>query len=186
MRIHTQPMVRDIFAGSGFFWSHLSESRSGLSWLKGTVSRDFLLQVFFMNHDNNIRIISNFFENSRRYSQVKVQICHQFPLCWWHRWQIMGTIWGCRHQKVNLKAKLYIYFSSTTQRWPNKIIKILLIEDFIHLPPVSLTPVANLELRISPRIFEKVRNGLNGIFWGWGETDSWKEPGAKNLVTLSL
>ncbi len=33
---------------------------------KGTVSRDFLLQVFFINHlpqapENNIRIISNFF-----------------------------------------------------------------------------------------------------------------------------
>jgi hypothetical protein len=37
---------------------------------------------------------------------------------------------------------------------------------------VSLTPVANLELRISPRIFEKIRNGLYGILWGWGETDS--------------
>jgi hypothetical protein len=35
-----------------------------------------------------------------------------------------------------------------------------------------LTPVANLELRISPRIFEKNRNGLNRILWGWGETDS--------------
>jgi hypothetical protein len=32
-----------------------------------------------------------------------------------------------------------------------------------------LTPVANLELRISPRIFEKIRNGLNGILWGWGK-----------------
>ncbi len=27
---------------------------------------------------------------------------------------------------------------------------------------------------------------LNGILWGWGETDSWKKPEAKNLVTLSL
>jgi hypothetical protein len=36
-----------------------------------------------------------------------------------------------------------------------------------------LTPVANLELRISPRIFEKIRNGLNGILWGGGGgTDS--------------
>ncbi len=189
--------------------------------------------------DNNIRIISNFFENSRRYSQVKVhhvanlppvsmtpvancrryqrhrqqnfatsslvlltpvanlplvanchryqrhrwQICHR---CHWHRWQIIGTISGCIHLKVNLKAKIYIYVSSTTKRWPNKIIKIFLIEDFFHLPPVSLTPVANLELWISPRIFKKIRNGLNEILWGWGETDSWKEPEAKNLVTLSL
>jgi len=114
------------------------------------------------------------------------KFCHQFPLCCWHRWQIIGTISGCRNQKVNLKSKLYIYVSSTTQRWPNKMIKIFQIEDFFHLPPVSLTPVANLELRISPRIFEKIRNGLTGILWGWGETDSWKEPEAKKLVTLSL
>ncbi len=59
--------------------------------------------------------------------------------------------------KVNLKAKIYIYrcflyYPKVT----NKIIKIFLIEDFFHLPPVSKTPVANLELRISPQIFEKI------------------------------
>ncbi len=37
-----------------------------------------------------------------------------------------------------------------------------------NLPPASL---ANLELRISPRIFEKVRNGSNGVIRGLGETD---------------
>jgi hypothetical protein len=41
-----------------------------------------------------------------------------------------------------------------------------------NLPPVSLIPVVHLDLRISPRIFEKIRNGHNGILWGWGETDS--------------
>jgi hypothetical protein len=46
--------------------------------------------------------------------------------------------------------------------------------------------VVHLDSRISPRIFEKIRNGLNGILWGWGETDSRKKPEAKNLVTLSL
>jgi hypothetical protein len=74
----------------------------------------------------------------------------------------MATISGCRYHKVNLKAKIYIYVNSTTQRCPNKIIKIFLLEGFFHLPPVSLTPVANLELRISLRIFEKIRNGPNG------------------------
>ncbi len=62
----------------------------------------------------------------------------------------MATISGCRHLKVNLKAKIYIYVNCTIQRCPNKIIKIFLLEGFFHLPPVSLTPVANLELRISP------------------------------------
>jgi hypothetical protein len=69
----------------------------------------------------------------------------------------LATISGCSH------LKMYIYVNSTTQRCPNKIIKIFLLESFFHLPPVSLTPVANLGLRISPRIFEKIRNGLNGI-----------------------
>ncbi len=99
---------------------------------------------------------------------------------------IMVTISGCRHFKVNLKAKIYIYVYSTTQRYPNKITKIFLLEGFFHLPPVSLTPVANLELRISPRIFEKIRNDPNGKIRGLGETDSRKKPEAKNLVTLSL
>ncbi len=117
--------------------------------------------------------------NCHRYQRHRQQICHR---CQWHRWQIIVTISGCRHLKVNLKAKFVIYVSSTTQRWPNKIIKIFLIEDFFHLPPLSLTKVANLELKN----LEKIWNGLNGILWGWGETDSWKEPEAKNLVTLSL
>jgi hypothetical protein len=63
---------------------------------------------------------------------------------------------GCRHLKVSLKAKIYIYVNITSQRCQNKIIKIFLIEDFFHLPPVSTTPVVRLELRISRRIFEKI------------------------------
>ena len=34
--------------------------------------------------------------------------------------------------------------NSTTQRCPNKIIKIFLLEGFFYLPPVSLTPVEYL------------------------------------------
>jgi hypothetical protein len=84
----------------------------------------------------------------------------------------MGLISGCRNLKVNLKAKVYRYVNSTFQSGPNKIYKKFLIKDFLHLPPVSATPVVNLELRISPRISEKIRNGPIGILWGWGETDS--------------
>jgi hypothetical protein len=84
----------------------------------------------------------------------------------------MRKISGCRHLKVNLKAKIYIYVNSTIKRCPNKIIKIFLLEDFFHLPPVSLTPVVDLEPRISSRIFEKIRNGRNGILTCLGETDS--------------
>jgi hypothetical protein len=41
-----------------------------------------------------------------------------------------------------------------------------------NLPPVSLTPVVHFDLRISPRIFEKIRNDPNVIFRGLGEGDS--------------
>jgi hypothetical protein len=47
-----------------------------------------------------------------------------------------------------------------------------LLTPVANLPPVSLIPVVHLDSRISPRIFEKIRNGLNGILLGWGETDS--------------
>jgi hypothetical protein len=67
----------------------------------------------------------------------------------------MGTISGCRHLKVNLKAKIYTYVNSTTQRYPNKIIKIFLLEDFFHLPPVSLTPVVYTLSREYLREFSK-------------------------------
>jgi hypothetical protein len=52
--------------------------------------------------------------------------------------------------------------------------QIFLIEDFFHLPPVSTTPVVHLELRISPRILQKIRNGPND------------KPKVKNLVALSV
>jgi hypothetical protein len=87
--------------------------------------------------------------NCHRYQRHQQQICHR---CQRHRRQIMGTISGCRHLKLHLKAKIYIYFNSTTQRCPNKIIKIFPLDDFCHLP----SAVANLELQISPRIFEKI------------------------------
>ncbi len=44
-----------------------------------------------------------------------------------------------------------------------------MIEDFFHLPLVSTTLVVHLELRISPRIFEKILNGPNGYSGAWGK-----------------
>ncbi len=57
---------------------------------------------------------------------------------------IMGTISGCRHLKVNLTAKIYIYVNSSAQRCPNKIITLFLTDDFFHLPTLSTTPVVTL------------------------------------------
>ncbi len=57
-------------------------------FFKGTVSRDFLLLVFLWISyspapEYPIRTVSNFFQNSLRYSQLKVD--HR---CRWHRWQM--------------------------------------------------------------------------------------------------
>ncbi len=41
-----------------------------------------------------------------------------------------------------------------------------------NLPPVSLTLVVHLDLRISPRTLEKIRNDPNVIIKGLGEGDS--------------
>ncbi len=122
--------------------------------VKGTVSRDFLLLVFFMNqfpppphptvfHLDRFEIFRKFAEifasvvdtagkfatgvndtggklppvsttpaaNCHRYQRHWRQICHW---CQRHRWQIMATISGCRHLKVNLKAKISKYVYSTT------------------------------------------------------------------------
>jgi hypothetical protein len=68
-----------------------------------------------------------------------------------------------------------------------------------------LTPVANLpsvllirrqfatsvvdtggKLRISPRIFEKIRNDAMLLSGAWGKVIHEKKPEAKNLVTLSI
>ncbi len=86
--------------------------------------------------------------NCHRYQRHRRQICHRYQRhrwqichrCHWHQWQIMATISGCRNLKVILKAKIYIYVNSTTQRCPNKIIRIFLLEVFSICP----TPVANL------------------------------------------
>ncbi len=136
-----------------------------------TVSQDFLLQFFFMNHHSIPKARHHRYQrhgqqilpqlqlvlliqvaschryqrhgqqilpqlqlvvliqvaSCHRYQRHRRQICHQ---CERHRWQIIGTISGCRHLKVNLKAKINIYVNSTTQRCPNKTITIFLIKDF--------------------------------------------------------
>ncbi len=127
-----------------------------------------------------------YFENSGRYLQLMVH--HR---CRWHRWQM---------EKI-FKLKNFNYFVWTPLgSRVNIYINFCLQVDFkmsaawycwhylppVLLTPVSLIPVVHLDLRISPRIFGKIWNGPNGILWDWGETDSSKQPEAKNLGTLSL
>ncbi len=64
----------------------------GIFHLKGQCHEIFCFRFFSwitfpQAPKNNIRVISNFSENSRRYSQVKMH--HR---CQWHRWQIAAGI----------------------------------------------------------------------------------------------
>ncbi len=74
----------------------------------------FLINQFSPAQAYPIRTVSNFLENSRRYSQVKVH--HR---CQSYRWKTMGTISGCRYLKVKLKAKIYIFINFAFQRCQN-------------------------------------------------------------------
>jgi hypothetical protein len=72
---------------------------------KGTVSRDVLLQVFFMN------LLPQAPENLQRYFQAKMHLgCH---LDWW---QILGTISEFLGLKDSLKKNVSpVYVNSTIQ-----------------------------------------------------------------------
>jgi hypothetical protein len=64
--------------------------------------------------------------------------------------------------------------------------KYIHLPGFFNLPPVSMTPEAHLELRISSRISEINQNGPDGILWGLGETDSRKDLRPKILRHCSF
>ncbi len=183
--------------------------------IKGTVSRDFLLLVLFINQ----------FPPSPRVSH-RFKVSHR---CQRHRWQMEkifnqknfnNFIWSPLGSRGNIYINfcLQVYYQmpaawccsnylppvSTTQgeivaKFAAGVVDTggkfaaSVIDTGGNLPPVSLTLVANLppvslmhlELR-SLQIFEKIRNDPNVIIRGLGEGDSWKKPEAKNLVTLSL
>jgi hypothetical protein len=102
--------------------------------LKGIVSRDFLLQVFFMNHlppspGGKLPPVSTTpAANFATSSPCVVDTGGKFATGVNDTGgkfaadvndaggKIIGKTSGCRHLKVNLKAKIYIYVSSTTQR----------------------------------------------------------------------
>ncbi len=145
-------------------------------YVKGTVSRDFLLLVFSWISfpqalEYTIRVVSTFFENSLRYSQLKVdpryqrhrrQICHR---CQRHRWRTMRLISGWGYLKVNLKAKIYIYVNSTIQRCSNKIIKIFWLKIFFICHRCQRHRLSTLSceyLRDFWKIFEMVLMGYSG------------------------
>ncbi len=186
-----------------------------------------------------IKTVSNFFENSQRYSQLKV--CHR---CQRHPWQMekifnqknfTNFVWSPLGSRGNiyinfcLQVHFHVLFATGVNDTGGKFAAVVVdtggnlppasltpvanlppvsttqgelvaifaagvtdtggkfaagvvdtggnlspvsLTTVANLPPVSLTPVVHLDLRISPRIFEKIRNDPNVIIRGLGEGDS--------------
>ncbi len=145
---------------------------------KGIVPRDFRFLVFFMDQFPRspwVVAVLNIFENSRRYSQLKVH--HR---CRWHRWQMKKTY-------------RYIFaFKFTLMSQQPDIVTIICQRCHCYRWQIAAGIVDTSEtggkicrlchwyqwctltceyLREFSKIFETV---LMGILWVWGETDSWK------------
>ncbi len=130
-------------------------------------------------------------DTGRKFCHLDCWCCQRYwyllPRCFWHRWQIIGTISDWLHLTVNLKEKNYLYVNSTTQRCPtppNKIIKTFLVEDFCICHRCNDTGGAPWAANISVNFRKKLERPyriLRGL--GFGETDSWM---VQNLVALSL
>ncbi len=171
----------------------------------------------------SIKTISNFFENSRRYSQFKVhhryqghrrQIfppvslallipvatggnrwqpvstigaanfppvanCHRFQRHWrqiCHRCKQWDQLSNCWQLKMNLKRKKVIFMLTLLPKdVQKKSEKFYWLKMFSICHRCSGHQWQTLSCEY-PRIFEKIRNGPNGIIRGLGETDSWKKP----------
>jgi len=173
--------------------------------------------------DYSIKTVSNFFENSRRYSQLNVKkssIRKILIILFCHLWVVEETYinfclqvhfqvsadWYCSHYlppvsripvaNLPLVSLIPVAICHRWQiicrryRWQRWQIchrcQQLKGNWWQNLPPVSLTPVVRLDLRISPQIFEKIWNDPNVIIRGLGKGDLWKKLEAKNLMTLSL
>ncbi len=146
------------------------------------MSRDFRLLFFSwislpQASEYTITAISNFFENSQRYSRLKV---HH------HRWQM---------EKIFKQKNFNNFVWAPLGSWVNKYInfclqvhsKVSAAWYFSHyLPPASLTPVAKFAAGVVDtggahwlanisRNFKKIWNGHTVIFRGLGEDDSWKK-----------
>ncbi len=148
---------------------------------------------FFQAPEYTNRVVLNFFEHSRRYSQLKVH--HR---CRWHRWQ-MAKIF--RLKKVNYlvwtplgsRVNIYINFWIQVQfkmpaAWycthylpPVSLTPVATVDTGGNLPPASLTPVANLpqvsttlaklvakichRCRWYPRQFDNIFTRWNYFLW---------------------
>ncbi len=105
------------------------------SFLKGQCHKIFFFWFFSwicfpQAPEFSIRAVSNFFENSRRYSQLQVD--HRYQR---HRWQICHR--HQRHRRQILPPVPLVFLIPVANLPPVSTIPAA------NLPPVSTTPVAN-------------------------------------------
>ncbi len=147
-----------------------------LASLKGTVPRDFLLQFFHVSVSAKPRLWVSLwgcfyiFENSSRFFQLQVHT---------------GVVDTVANGKI-LQFFPEIHFKVSTVWYCFKFLPPVLLTPVANLPTVSLIPDTGADLWISSRIFEKIRNDHTVIFRGFLGRWFMKKPKAKNLVTLSL
>ncbi len=165
--------------------------------LKEQCREIFRFRFFPQALENNMRVISNFFENSRRYLVVRCNTCINDTggkFCRLYHWccvvdnsgKFSAGVYDTRANNGNnirlptpkseLERKKFLCVNSTTQRCPKKIIKTFLIEDLFHLPPVSLIPVVHLELQIFRKFSKKFETAINiysRAWWRWIREKTW-------------
>ena len=154
--------------------------------VKGTVSRDFLLLVFFMNHfPPSPRVFHlDRFEFFRKFTEIFAS--QGAPPVSTTPVANFSTIFA---SVIDTGGKFAAGVNDTGGKGKGKNLYMLtLLPKGVQTKLLKFfcLKVFSIELRISPRIFEKIRNGPNVIIRGLGETDSRKKPEAKNLLTLSL
>ncbi len=118
--------------------------------IPGTVSRDFRLLVFFMNQfphasNYNITAISNFFENSRRYSRLKVH--HR---CQRYRWQMEkifklknfnNFVWAPLGSRVNIYINFSFKFTLKVPKREIFVTELFILSDPIWLGDLRTEPI---------------------------------------------
>ncbi len=169
-------------------------NRGQVDCLKGQCHEFSLFLVFSQPQSIPLEPFQFFFENSWRYSQVKVH--HRYQ---WHRGHILPPVslvllipvakYGknIRLLKVNLKAWIYIYVNSTTQRCPNKIIK--KISDWRLFPfATGVNDTGGAPWAANLREFlEKIWNSRNGMLrWKGGNWFMKKTRSRKSRGTVPL
>ncbi len=158
------------------------------------MSRNFRLLVFLrisfpQASEYNITAISNFFANGKKSSSRKILI-----ILFGHLWVVESTYifafkFTLRYLQPDIAPTICHRCQQHKRNWwqylppvsliPAAILPPVSLTPVANLPPVSLTSVVNLDWRISPRIFEKIRNDPHVIFRGLGEGDSGKKTRSK-------